>query len=131
MIDYDTIIPPKIDIHSIPVFLDGKRLSDYTIVVGRYWENGSLQLFNSSSTSIVYHIAQKLGYLLPVERAGYPVVHETHVEFSKYSQIDLEPRRAMLASISAGFARLREKKFANIIGRPFPEELVRLVKKFL
>jgi len=37
----------------------------------------------------------------------------------------------MLASISTGFARLREKKFANIVGRPFPEELVRLIKEFL
>jgi len=127
--DHDT--PPKINIHSLPVFLDGKRLSEYTLLVGRYWCEGSLQLVNETSYTMVNHIAHMVGYLLPVEYAGFPVVHETHVEFRKYSPIDLEPRRAMLASISAGFARLREKKFATIIGRPFPEELVRLVKEFL
>jgi len=96
------------------------------IQIGQYYEIGCWT-FEEDDTSytVSMYILNFRGGLFPGEMVGYPDVFPDRIEFRYYGAEALRAaRQASLAALPAGFARMREKKMAKVVGRPLPLELV-------
>ena len=128
---------PELDLHTIPVFFEGKVFENLQIPVGRYYDRGALVYANKSSNCVHYLrvteflIAQ--GYLKPYESVGYPLYEDKYVIYRRYVPESMEKYRTLVKSIRSGFETMLAKRRVAVIFRihNMPEDCERIVKEFL
>lgn len=136
-----------IEFREVRVECEGRVVSGVTAHICRYRENGPFCL-DTSYERWVEHLHLKAtrrlrasGRFLSMEYTGYPECTEDHVTLMRVSDIDLDPRRRMLASIPAA-ARIMKQKHAAAdqetrmlrkwaVETDFPEDLEHYVHQFL
>lgn len=138
---------PPINCRTVHVECEGRAVSGVTARICQYFAGGafSLDIDSHRPAEFLHERATRLlrasGRILPMESVGYPECTETCVSLKRTSDMNLEPRRKMLASIPAAALRMKQKyKRADQETRMlakwaaetnFPEDLEHYVHQFL
>jgi len=122
--------------HDVMPLFEGRFIPEIRLTVAQY-EGGAWgctnNRWNQNHAQQITTYLRAQGRLLPVESVGYPEYYEDHIKYTRYSNIDLGPRKAMLASIREGYETMRAKRIVEVIGRinNYPEDCMQIIKEFL
>jgi hypothetical protein len=128
---------PELDLHTLPVFFEGKIFKDLQIPVGRYYDKGALVYANRNSNCVDYlRVSESLiaqGYLKPYELVGYPLYEDRFVIYRRYVPESMKKYKTVVESIRSGFETMLAKRRVAVIFRihNMPEDCERIVKEFL